>query len=118
MLQLISGVNIPIPELQVSIHQPSILEISYLGEEQYFSALQMLCFNKQILAVNAPELEQMNNFDIFMTLTTDPNMKDVAQKKNMIMSIFTLLFPNYTVQFLPHSLFFNNAADKHSFVIY
>ena len=121
MLQLISGVDIPIPELQTSLHQPTIREISYLGEEQYFSALQILCFNKQIIIAANPQgssaLNAMNNFQIFMTLITDPEMKNVTEKKNMILSMFALLFPKYTAQFLPHSIFFNNPETKHNFTL-
>ena len=121
MLQLISGVDIPSPELQVSLHQPTIREISYLGEEQYFSALQILCFNKQIIMAANPQgssaLNAMNNFQIFMTLVTDPEMKNVAEKKNMILSMFALLFPKYTAQFLPRGIFFNNPETKHNFTL-
>ena len=121
MLQLITGVDIPIPALQTSIHQPSIKEISLLGEEQYFAALQMLCFNKQIIIAANPQgsfaLNNMNNFEIFMTLISDPEVKNVAEKRNMILSMFTLLFPSYNAQFLPHSIYFNDPATKHHFTL-
>jgi len=35
-LALMTGVPIPIPECQITIHQPSIEEISLLGEEDFF----------------------------------------------------------------------------------
>jgi hypothetical protein len=35
-LALMTGVPIPIPECQLIIKQPSIEEISYLGEEDFF----------------------------------------------------------------------------------
>lgn len=121
MLQLITGVDIPIPALQTSIHQPSIREISLLGEEQYFAALQMLCFNKQIIIAANPQgsfaLNNMNNFEIFMTLISDPEIKNVTEKRNMILSMFTLLFPSYNAQFLPHSIYFNDPATKHHFTL-
>lgn len=120
-LQLMSGVDIPIPELQTSIHQPTIKEISYLGELEYFTTMQLLCFNKDVLIASNPQgasvLSVMNNFQIFMTLITDPKVEDVAQKRNNILSIFTLLFPDYGCQFLPTGLFFNNAKTKHNFVL-
>ena len=121
MLQLMTGVDIPIPALQTSIHQPTIREISLLGEEQYFAALQILCFNKQIIIAANPQgssaLNNMNNFQIFMTLITDPEVKNVGEKRNMILSMFTLLFPAYTAQFLPHSIYFNNTEAKHHFTL-
>lgn len=121
MLQLIAGTDIPIPELSVSLHQPTIKEIAFIGEEQYFSALQMLCFNKQIIVASNPQgssaLQAMNNFQIFMTLVTDSEMKDVKQKREMILSMFVLLFPEYVAQFLPNSIYFNNPNTKHSFVL-
>ena len=120
MLQLITGVDIPIPELQIAIHQPTIKEISYIGEERYFSALQIVCFNKQILiAANQGNeaLDKLNDFDIFMTLINDPQMKNVEEKKESVLNLFLLLFPNYNVQFLPHGIYFNNPETKHNFTI-
>jgi hypothetical protein len=35
-LALMTGVDIPIPELQLVLHQPTIEEISRLGEESFF----------------------------------------------------------------------------------
>ena len=35
-LALMTGVDIPIIEMQLAIHQPTIKEISYLGEEEFF----------------------------------------------------------------------------------
>lgn len=121
MLQLMAGTDIPIPALETSLHQPTIKEISFLGEEQYFSALQILCFNKQIIIAANPQgssaLKAMNNFQIFMTLVTDPEMKNVTEKRDMILSMFILLFPGYTAQFLPHSIYFNNPTTKHHFTL-
>lgn len=121
MLQLIAGTDIPIPEFQTAMHQPTIKEISYLGEEKYFQALQILCFDKQIIIASNPQgssaLKNMNNFQIFMTLVTDPEMKNVAEKKDTILSMFALLFPEYIPQFLPNGLFFNNPKTKHNFTL-
>lgn len=117
-LQLISGVDIPIPEFESSIHQPTILEISYIGELEYFQAIQLLCFDKNtIIAANpkgASSLTKMNNFEIFMTLIEGP---DGVQMKNQILSVLTILFPQHTVQFLPRGLFFNNTTEKKSFTL-
>lgn len=117
-LALLSGVDIPVPNLQTAIHQPTIKEISYVGELEYFSAMQLLCFNKKtIMAANPTgtfNLSAMNNFEIFMTLIQG---EDTAEKQNNILSVLAILFPKYSVQFLPRGLFFNNVADKHSFTL-
>jgi len=38
-LALMTGIDIPIPECNIVIHQPTIKEISLIGEEEYFSAI-------------------------------------------------------------------------------
>jgi hypothetical protein len=42
-LALATGVDIPIPELQVVLHQPTIKEISMVGEMDFFTGIQLLC---------------------------------------------------------------------------
>lgn len=117
-LQLMTGVDIPIPEMEIAIHQPTILEISYIGELEYFSVMQLLCFNKEtIIAANpagTSSLTTMNNFEIFMTLVKES--KD-SQKQNEILSVLTLLFPHFSIQFLPRGIFFNNPETKQSFTL-
>lgn len=121
MLQLITGIDIPLLALETTIHQPTIKEIALVGEFEFFQAVQILCFNKStILAANPKDssgLLNMNNFQIFMTLITDPKVQDAAKKKNDILSVFTILFPQYSVQFLPRGVFFNNPITKHSFTL-
>ena len=54
-LALMTGIDIPIQECQVIIHQPTIKEISYLGEEDFFIGLQCLCIDRNtILEENLP----------------------------------------------------------------
>jgi hypothetical protein len=38
-LALMTGVDIPVPELQTIIHQPSIKEISMIGETDFFMGI-------------------------------------------------------------------------------
>lgn len=117
-LQLMTGVDIPIPEIGTAIHQPTVKDISYMGELEYFSAMQLLCFDKNTIIASNPKgssnLVVMNNFEIFMALINDPN---IQTKQEDIISAFTILFPGYTVQFLPRGLFFNNVAIKHNFTM-
>lgn len=114
-LMLMTGVDIPIPELQTAIHQPTIIEISYIGETEYFSVISTLCFNKQQLMIQQAQdsfnLASMSNFQIFMTMINDAK----AVKKEDLLSVFTLLFPGYIAQFLPHSILFINTTTQKSF---
>lgn len=121
-LALMAGTDVPVLELQTVIHQPRIKEIALIGEEEYFLALQLLCFNRKVLlasqqAQGALSLASMNNFQIFMTLVANPQIKDSGKRKGTIEQLFVLFFPGYTAQFLPMGIYFNNATTKHSFVL-
>jgi hypothetical protein len=48
-LSLMAGTDIPVLDLQTVIHQPRVKEIALIGEEEYFLALQLLCFNRKVL---------------------------------------------------------------------
>ena len=120
-LMLMTGIDVPIPALEIAIHQPTIKEISYMGELEYFSTLQFLCFDKNVIMAANPKgassLAAMNNFQIFMTLLTQVGGDNPSAKINDLQSVFTLLLPNYTMQMLPTGLFFNNSQSKHNFTI-
>ena len=107
-LALMTGVDIPIPELQLVLHQPTIKEISMMGEKDFFIALQFLCLHKANYIKDDFLLQQVTNFDIFMEVLND---KQVAQEfsntfdlKGIINSLITLLFGDYQVLFTPQSL--------------
>lgn len=116
-----TGVDIPIPELATAIHQPTVREISYVGELDYFTTLQLFCFNRATLMASNPMgvsvLSKLNDFQIFMTLVTDPKVENQTEKQNILLSVLTILFPGYTAQFLPMGLYFNNPSTKHNFTL-
>lgn len=122
-LALLTGVDIPIPDLQLTVHQPVVKEISYLGELNYFTALQTLCFDRNtILAANpqgASYLSALNNFQIFMTLINVPDEETKTEIQNNIIALFTILFPGYSLQILPGNfgMFLNNTATQHTLMI-
>ena len=61
----------------------------------------------------------MNDFQIFMALISEKDEKSSIDKKSLILSILTLFFPDYVVQFSPlgNGLFFNNPNTQHNFMI-
>ena len=120
-LSLISGVDVPIPELQLTIHQPVVKDISYMGELDYFSTIQLLCFDKNtIIAANpkgASSLSAMNDFQIFMMLMNQTGDAHIKERQNQVCSVLAIMFPGYVIQFLPIGLFFSNTITKHNLMI-
>ena len=49
-LLLLSGNDLPFSEARLTIHQPSIKEIAYITENRFWSACELLKFDKEILA--------------------------------------------------------------------
>ena len=103
-LALMTGIDIPIPELQTAIHQPTIKEISMVGEQDFFIGIQLLCINKNLYIENKQILEQTTNFQLFMSIINDPNALDKKQKVNQVL---ILLFPQAKIFFTPRSIVLN-----------
>lgn len=101
-LALMCGIDIPIPELQLIIHQPKIKEIAYIGTKDFFVGAQSICINKNNLNIEAENvLSNTSNFQIFMTMMQE---KEMADKKLAVNQVFTLLFPNQKVLLTPRSI--------------
>ena len=100
-LALMCGTDIPVPECQVTIHQPRIKEIALIGESDFFSGIQCLCLNKTMFVQDESLLETTNNFQIFMTVMSE---KEAIDKKIAVQQVCTLLFPSMKVTFTPRSM--------------
>lgn len=100
-LALMTGVDIPIPELQLAVHQPTIKEISYIGEKDFFTGLQLLSVNKNVYIEDERLLADTTNFQIFMTMVSE---KEMADKKLAVTQVLQLLFPGANVVFTPRSM--------------
>ena len=111
-LALMCGSDIPVPECQLTIHQPSISEISLIGEKSFFSGVQCLCLYKTMFVEDKNLLSDINNFQIFMMIMQE---KDAKEKKEDTKKVLTLLFPDYKVLFTPNSMLFQ--IDKDSVIV-
>ena len=100
-LALMCGTDIPIPEIQATIHQPKIKEIALMGEADFFVAIQCLNVNKDLLRQDKILLQDTNNFQIFMTIMSE---KETRDKKLATQSLLQILFPGHTVMFTPRSI--------------
>ena len=103
-LALMAGTDIPVPECQAILHQPTIKEIAFIGNEDFFIGVQTLCLYKSMFVEDKKVLEEINNFQIFMTVMND---KECADKKRDVIQILTLLFPGAQILFTPRSLVIN-----------
>lgn len=101
-LQLMTGVDIPIPELQIVIHQPSIEEIAMMGEENFFMAMQYLCLDKTQLIEDKTLLQNFTNFQVLMKVLEQS--QDKQQKRIMIKNLLQLLFPMKQSVILPSGI--------------
>lgn len=102
-LALMCGTDIPIPGCSLVIHQPTLKEISYIGEQDFFSGVQCLCINKSMF-VDETLLEATTNFQVFMTIMSQAETID---KKRAVQLVLLLFFPQAKVLFTPRSLILN-----------
>ncbi len=103
-LALMCGTDIP-TEYQLTIHQPTLQEISFIGEQDFFLGAQCLTLNKSMFIEDKNALLTTNNFQIFMMIMQEKEAKD---QKRATQQILTLLFPKYKVLFTPNSLLFQS----------
>ena len=108
-LALATGVDIPIPELQLTIHQPTIMEVSMIGEQEFFIGIQLLCINKTMYIQDESLLAQTTNFQIFIAMM---NEKQLTDKRESVIQVLALLFPQSTVIFTPRSMMLNLGEIK------
>lgn len=113
-LALMAGIDIPITELQVNVHQPLIYEIAYIGEEEFFSAIQFLCIKKNKFEEN-PQILQMSNFELMMSIIDNSDKK--KERKKCITNLLTLLFPNYKPLFSVNSIILREKNTSNTVLI-
>lgn len=108
-LALMCGTDIPIPECQLVIHQPRLCEIALIGDTDFFTGVQTLCVNKNMIAQGETLLTNTNNFQIFMTIMQE---KETADKKDAVKQIFPLILPKYQMILTPRSIMLNNGNEN------
>ena len=111
-LLLLSGNDIPFVEGQLVIHQPTLKEIAFLGEEAFFTGCELLKFSKEILSTEDKiNLAQYSDFHIFMTMMVDKNS---ASKFNVDCAkmVLDLIFPNYIINFTNIGIIFTSKENE------
>ena len=100
-LALQCGIDLPVPECQIVLHQPRNKEIALIGETDFFTGVQCLCLYKSMFVQDKVDLSDINNFQIFMTIMQDKEAKD---KKEAVRLVLSIILPDYNVLFTPNSI--------------
>lgn len=108
-LALETGVDIPIPEIQYTIHQPNMKEISQIGTQDFLLGIQTLSISKSLLAQGNSVLENTTNFQIFMTIMQE---KETQDKKAAVLALMQLIFPGVSVMFTPQSILLSGEGQS------
>ena len=116
-LLLLSGNDIPFPECQTAVHQPTIREIAYIGEETFFTGCEILNFSKNLLAEeDKKDLEDKTNFDILIAILREQNA--VMQKnRNCVNMVLALMFPEYKISLCKDCILFEREGDDNKYQI-
>lgn len=113
-LLLLSGVDIPFIEAQISIHQPTLKEISYIGEESFFIGSEILTFNKNILSdKDKTVLEDKDDFEIFMSIMNNLN-PSIQKNRISALMVLSIIFPEYQIKIEKKYInFYKEGEDAH-----
>ena len=106
---LICGIDLPIPECQLVAHQPTISEIAFIGEADFFIGVQALCLYKSMFVEDKTLSDDITNFQIFMTIMMD---KESKKQKDAVNKVLKLCFPDYKILITPNSLIFNKEGQS------
>lgn len=115
-LLYLSGNDIPFEQARLILHQPTIKQIAYIGEKNFFTGCQFLIFSKEKNLQDKDKilLEDSHDFKVLMTMIRQNNV--IAKNyKICINMVLALIFPQYQIDFLPLSI--RLLKDEESFFI-
>lgn len=100
-LALMAGIDVPIPNLQLIVHSPTIKDIAFMGESNFFTAIQYLCIDKESFSQDENVLSNLSNFQVLMKVLESPESK---RHKQLVHTLLMLLFPNSQIMIMPRSI--------------
>ena len=93
-LLLLSGNDIPFKEGQVNIHQPTIKEISLIGEESFHIGCQFLIFSIDSLSEQDKiSLGNKTDFEVFMSIMNSKERVQYRQDAILVLTLFVAARP-------------------------
>ena len=97
-LLYLSGNAIPFSIARLNINQPKIKDIALLGENNFYSGVEFLKFDKDILLQeDKVHLENKSNFEVLIAIMNEQNLTIQKQKLQIIM-VLALLFPEHSIE--------------------
>lgn len=112
-LILLSGIDIPLREAALVIHQPRIKEIALIGEDSFFMGYELLKFSKDSLtSEDKARLGNQTDFDIIMSIMNDKQNPDFQRNSVCTLMLLTILFPEYEIQLNRKDITFIKRQDE------
>lgn len=107
-LLLLSGNDLPFLQGKLIIHQPRVKEIAFITEQRFWSACELLKFDKSILLDQDKNgLSNRSNFNIIMTMIQERNIESQKAYLN-VLSLLALMFPTYKINLKKNIIQFRN----------
>lgn len=85
--------DIPFEKAKLLIHNPTINELSLIGEEDFRIGTHVITESGKLLKSQGnSDLKDKDDFDIFIAIL---NNKEEHSSRDYVLSLFSILFPNY-----------------------
>lgn len=115
---LLQSINdVPFPQAQLVIHQPTIKEIAYIGEKAFFLGCNFLNFSKEkfLSAEDNSNLSNKTNFEVLMSIIKNSQgSKEMKLSVHYLLLVLNLIFPSYEISFGDNNIILiDNQAEKH-----
>ena len=112
---ILSGQPLPVLDANIFVTQPKIKDIVLFGEDEFLIAVQMLVsmeqFTEQVKRGNS-ELNIISDFQLLLIMVTeDPTIK------KMVLDLFSLIFPDYKVEFTDNTIDFSIIEEEQKFIV-
>lgn len=105
-LTLLSGIDIIIPELKISIHQPTLKDIAHIGEKTFYTGVQILLADpEEFIRFDMSEEDKkallaLSNFEFILEMIK----QNPSLEMGLVMAL-ALFFPDYQIQITERFLF-------------
>lgn len=112
-LLYLSGNDIPFAAAAINIHQPRIKDIAIIGEENFYSGVEFLKFDKDILSEEDKiHLENKSNFEVLIAIMNEQNLT-IQKQRTQIEMVLALLFPDYIIEIKSNRIsFIQNGEER------